>query len=67
MLMRPHVRCTRCEAVFASDASLEDEVECPECGNRGHPAGIMKPSGFPSLEEFRRHIEASRDATSSQE
>jgi DNA-directed RNA polymerase subunit RPC12/RpoP len=51
----PHVMCQRCEHVFASDATLEDTVQCPECGCRATPKRVMRPSGFPSLEAFKRN------------
>lgn len=67
MPMTPHVRCAGCEAVFASDARPDETVTCPECGHQGPPAGVMRPSGFPSLEDFRRNIEASRAHDPSQD
>lgn len=67
MPMTPHVRCSRCDAVFASDARADESVTCPECGYEGPPGGVMRPSGFPSLDEFRRNIEASRAQEPSQD
>lgn len=67
MPLTPHVRCSRCEAVFASDARADETVICPECGHEGLPAGVMRPSGFPTLDEFRRDIEASRTHEPSQD
>lgn len=56
MAMTPHVLCAQCGHVFASDARMEDEVTCPECGHRGTPGGVMRPTGFPSLETFERNV-----------
>lgn len=58
--MTPHVRCAHCGNVFASDAELEDEVTCPACGHTAPPAGVMRPTGFPSLEVFRRNVLTAR-------
>lgn len=60
MTMTPHVLCAECGNVFENDASMEDEVTCPACGHRGPPGGVMRPSGFPALEVFRRNIEKAR-------
>lgn len=60
MAMTPHVRCAECGHVFAVDATMDDEVSCPQCGHRGNPGGVMRPTGFPSLEVFRRNVARSR-------
>lgn len=60
MSMTPHVLCAECGHVFAADARMDDEVTCPECGHRGAPAGVMRPSGFPSLETFKRNVSKAR-------
>ncbi len=60
MAMTPHVRCRACGEVFPSEAGMDDDVTCPACGHRGSPAGVMRPTGFPSLEVFRRNVEKSR-------
>ena len=60
MAMTPHVRCAYCSHVFPSDATMDDEVTCPSCGNSGPPGGVMRPTGFPSLEVFRRNVETLR-------
>jgi hypothetical protein len=62
MAMTPHVRCAECDQVFEADAGMDDEVTCPGCGHRGKPGGVMRPTGFPSLETFRRNISKSRGA-----
>lgn len=58
--MTPHVRCAECGHVFAADAGMDDEVTCPECGHHGSPGGVMRPTGFPSLETFTRNISKAR-------
>jgi rubredoxin len=60
MAMTPHVRCAHCDHVFPSDAGPETEVTCPACGRSGTPAGVMRPSGVPSLEVFRSNVESAR-------
>lgn len=60
MTIRPHVRCAHCEHVFPSDADLETVVTCPACGHSARPAGVMRPTGVPSLETFRRNVTAAR-------
>ena len=60
MAMTPHVRCADCGHVFPSDATMDDEVTCPACGRTGTPAGVMRPTGFPSMEVFRRNVEKLR-------
>jgi len=60
MPMTPHVRCGECGHVFASDATMDDDVLCPACGHCGAPGGVMRPTGFPSLEVFRRNVEKLR-------
>ena len=60
MAMTPHVRCAECGQVFASDATMNDDVTCPACGHRGTPGGVMRPTGFPSLDVFRRNVEKLR-------
>ncbi|MEJ2357072.1 MAG: hypothetical protein P8Y13_03185 [Deinococcales bacterium] len=56
MAMIPHVRCADCGHVFPADATMDDEVTCPECGHAGTPGGVMRPSGYPSLEVFKRNV-----------
>ncbi|HKI57933.1 MAG TPA: hypothetical protein VKA00_01790 [Trueperaceae bacterium] len=56
MGVTPHVRCAECGHVFASDAGMDDEVTCPACGHHGPPGGVMRPTGFPSLETFKRNV-----------
>jgi len=60
MAITPHVLCGHCGHVFASEAGLEDEVTCPACGHTAPPGGVMRPTGFPTLEVFRRNVEAAR-------
>ena len=50
--MTSQVMCAKCQHVFASDAA---EVTCPECAYQGKPAGVMKVTGVPSLETFKRN------------
>ncbi len=50
--MTPQVMCAKCQHIFASDS---DEILCPECGHQGKPAGVMKVTGVPDLEVFKRN------------
>lgn len=54
--MTPHVLCAECGHVFVADARMDDQVTCPACGHRGTPGGVMRPTGFPSLETFKRNV-----------
>lgn len=60
--LHPHAMCAHCQHVFAADVSMADTVRCPACGEEGRPAGIMRPSGFPSLESFKRSWLKAREA-----
>jgi rubredoxin len=50
--MTHQVMCANCQHIFASDA---EEVVCPECGFQGKPGGVMRVTGIPSLEVFKRN------------
>lgn len=65
--MTPHVMCRSCQFVFPSDAKLDEEVTCPECGHSAEPAGVMRPTGFPSLETFRRNWQKAHGGTAEYE
>ncbi len=58
----PQVMCATCGHVFSSGADVSEinEVTCPECGTTAKPKGIMQPSGFPSLDTFKRNWEKSK-------
>lgn len=50
--MTPQVMCAKCQHIFTSDAV---EVLCPKCGYQDKPAGVMKVTGVPDLEVFKRN------------
>ncbi len=60
MMFTPQVMCAKCQHVFAAEATLEQTVICPNCSHEGKPERIMKATGFPSLETFKKNFERSR-------
>jgi len=71
----PQVMCDACGHIFptpslaSQDLTIEntnstisptDEITCPECKTHAKPKGIMQPSGFPSLETFKRNWKRSK-------
>jgi len=65
----PQVMCAACGHVFPhpivpAEASVLSEVSCPACETQAKPKGIMKPSGFPSLETFERNWKKSKSVDS---
>ena len=74
----PQVMCAACGHIFPSpvgesiqsteqspeQASSElEEVSCPECETKAVPKGVMQPTGFPSLETFKRNWNKSTSIT----
>ncbi|MGL4610344.1 MAG: hypothetical protein ACRCYY_11825 [Trueperaceae bacterium] len=59
-MLTPHVMCAKCQHVFPSEASLEQNTTCPNCAHEGKPARIMKPTGFPSLDVFTKNWQRSK-------
>jgi DNA-directed RNA polymerase subunit RPC12/RpoP len=59
-MFTPHVMCTNCQHVFASEATLEQTVICPNCSHKGRPERVMKVTGFPSLETFKKNFGRSK-------
>lgn len=55
MSFEPQVMCENCQTVFPSAASKDDTVICPACQHEGKPGRVMKVTGFPSLETFKRN------------
>lgn len=56
----PQVMCSACGHIFPSPAKATDDITCPECQTLGKPKGIMQPSGFPSLDTFKRNWQKSK-------
>jgi DNA-directed RNA polymerase subunit RPC12/RpoP len=56
----PHIMCASCQHIFASEATLDDVVTCPNCSHEGKPERIMKATGFPSLETFTKNWQRSK-------
>jgi ssDNA-binding Zn-finger/Zn-ribbon topoisomerase 1 len=44
--------CPKCHHISPGDAQ---EIICPECSYQGKPAGVMKVTGVPSLDVFKRN------------
>lgn len=63
--MIPHVMCRHCGHVFSSDAEGDEQVKCPACGRTDTPSGLMRPTGFPSLEVFTRNWQRVREVEGS--
>lgn len=62
----PQVMCDACGHIFPTlslngeEITDSKEVTCPECKTHAKPKGIMQPSGFPSLETFKRNWQRSK-------
>ncbi len=55
-MMEAQVMCRNCQQVFPADASLDDEVTCPVCETTAQPLRVMRMTGPPSLEIFKRNF-----------
>ncbi len=60
-MLKPQVMCGNCGHVFPSEADKDEKINCPNCDYSGLPAGIMRASGFPSLETFTKNWQRSRE------
>lgn len=54
--------CASCGEVFPAEVARDDVILCPVCGHEGKPAGVMRVTGFPSLEAFKRNWQKSQEA-----
>jgi predicted nucleic acid-binding Zn-ribbon protein len=63
----PHVMCRHCGHVFSSDTEIEEPVQCPACGRTDTPRGVMRPTGFPTLDVFTRNWQRAQEAERSPE
>jgi DNA-directed RNA polymerase subunit RPC12/RpoP len=59
--------CANCQHIFASEATLDNVVVCPNCSHEGKPERIMKATGFPSLETFKKNFERSKKIVEAEE
>lgn len=58
----PHVMCRHCGHVFSSEVEIEEPVQCPACGRTDTPRGVMRPTGFPTLDVFTRNWQRAQEA-----
>ena len=67
--INPQAMCSACGHVFptlsltseqGTISTTVEEITCPECKVQGKPKGIMQPTGFPSLETFKRNWQRSK-------
>lgn len=62
----PQVMCSACGHVFPTlslpheSSPMAEEITCPECKTHAKPKGVMQPTGFPSLDIFKRNWQRSK-------